>query len=171
MGRARSSAGCAGAHLGLTRGTSRARRGARADLGIASATGRRPSTFRARPELGRSGACRSTTGSPFSHSGVRGGRGSRTRTVMGCAAGRCACASRAGVSALGTCTARTSSRPANRGAVVERISGSGSSRAIVGSARRLVSVAHPDSAIVEPSGSGVERARAARIDAGSTRLH
>jgi hypothetical protein len=41
----------------------------------------------------------------------------------------------------------------------------------VGSAGRVIKLTHPDCAVVEPSGSGLERTRAARLDTGSTRIH
>lgn len=47
----------------------------------------------------------------------------------------------------------------------------GSCGAIVGSAERLTAIAHPDRAVVEPSGSGLERGRAARLNTGSTPIH
>jgi hypothetical protein len=48
---------------------------------------------------------------------------------------------------------------------------SGRPRAGVGSAGRVTKLTHPDRAVVEPSGSRLERTRAARLDTGSTRIH
>jgi hypothetical protein len=58
LGRARGTAGCAGSNLGLTRRSAAAGRTARrcADVGIAPATGRRPSSFHAGAQLGCTGA-------------------------------------------------------------------------------------------------------------------
>jgi hypothetical protein len=164
VGRPRGAAGRTRAYLGLAHGSPGAgwSARARADLGIAPAPVRSPSTGRSRPELGCACACGS----------ARVGWVGRTRAVMGCAASRlapsycCAAgstfasASRAGVRAPGGTPAATASgRSAHGGAVLERISGGCSSCARVGSARRRVSIAHSDRAVLEPS--SVERAGAA----------
>jgi hypothetical protein len=171
VGRPRGATGCTRAYMGLAHGSAgtgwSAR--ARADLGIAPAPVRRPSTRRSRPELGC--AC--------AWSSARVGWVGRTRAVMGCAACRlapsssCAAgstfasASRAGVRAPGGTPAATApGRSAHGGAVLERISGGGSSRARVGSARRRISIAHPDRAVLEPS--SVELAGAACLAPSST---
>jgi hypothetical protein len=93
------------------------------------------------------------------------GRGARRRTVMGCAAAGCA----SSAAARRTAAAGATGRPASRGALVER-STSGSSRSGVGNARRISSITHPDGAVLEPTGSCLERTRAARFGAGRTRI-
>jgi hypothetical protein len=137
LGRARGSAGRAGAHLGLARraGAGRCAR-ACAHVGIASAPGRRPSSVHAGAELGCTGACgfARRPATPSSGSSPRVGRVGRSRAVMGrAAAGSACCASARGASARGTGAAPATCRPASRGAVMERLT-SGSSRASVGSA-------------------------------------
>lgn len=72
------------------------------------------------------------------------------RAASGCAASACA------------------ARPACRSAVLERTCRC--PRASVGSAGRITQLTHPDRTVVEPSSSGLERTRAARLDTGSTRV-
>lgn len=164
LGRARGTAGCAGPDLGLTGSRSAAGRTARgcADVGITPATGRRPSSFRASAKLGCTGARGCSTASPSRRTGTGMERGARRRTVMGRAAA--ACTSRA---APARAPARAAGRSAYRGALMERRT-SGSSRAGVGNARRLASIAHTDGSVVEPSGSCLERTCAARLGTGGT---
>jgi hypothetical protein len=176
LGCARGAAGCTGADVGLARCTARAGRHARgcAYLGFASATRRRPPAAGTRAELGCTGAGSFSTISATSRSGTGVGRVGRTRTFMGfAAAAGCARASPAGAGARTARTARTTSCPAGRCALMERIScgGSGSSSTSVGNACRLVSIAHPDRAVMEPSGSSLECAGAARLNTGSTLFH
>jgi hypothetical protein len=94
------------------------------------------------------------------------GRGARRRTVMGCAAAGCA----SSAAARRTTAAGATGRPASRGALVER-STSGSSRTGVGNARRISSITHPDGAVLEPTGSCLERpCGTGRFGAGRTRI-
>jgi hypothetical protein len=117
-------------------------------MGLASTPGRRSSRG---AELGCTGA------GSFSRASAT--PASRTRTLVGCAAARASGA------------ARARGRPASRGAVVERRTSRSSSRAGVGSACRLPSITHTDRAVVESSGSGLERTRAAGLGTRCTRLH
>lgn len=104
LGRARGAARFTGADLGLTlaRRPAGAGRYARAwaDVGIAG-PGRRPSTVRARTELGCACARSCTTTSSARSGGAGVGRVGRTRTSVGCAAGR------ASASGAGTATSST----------------------------------------------------------------
>lgn len=139
MGRSWGATGCPRADLGLAGIAAAATwRCGCADLGIASATFRRPSAFRAGTELGRTCAWSRAAASPSRRGGARVGRGGRARTVMGCAASGCACASATRASsfsgACGATAARAARRSTGRGAFMERTSGG--SRASLGRARR-----------------------------------
>jgi hypothetical protein len=123
-------------------------------MGIASAPGRRSSIG---AELGCTGAGSVAVACATSR---------RTRSVVGCAAAGCASSS----SACGTGAARATGRTASRGAVMECRT-SGSSGAGVGSAGRVASITHTDRAIVEPSGSSLERTGAAGLGTGCTLIH
>jgi hypothetical protein len=145
MGGARSAAVGAGADMGLARCAAGSRRHACAwaDLGISAAPGRSPTTVRTRTELGSTRACIF-----FAAAGSSGAIG-------------CPCVGRVRRAGTGSST--------GAGAGLERASGC--SRAIVGGAARLTSITHPDGAVVEPSGSGLERTGAASLNAGRALFH
>jgi hypothetical protein len=140
MGRPRGAACCPCADVGLAhRGAATTGRGARADLGISAAPFRRhPYAVSSRAELGRTAARSRAAGARSA------GRGASARTR-----------------AHGTAFA-AARRSAGRGAFVERTVGASCAR--LGCARRLTQLADSNGAFVEPTGSSLERACAARVN-------
>ena len=168
LGCARCSAGCACPDVGFGRRTGAAGRSARAcpDVGTASPPAAAPPGG---PSWGppRRADGPAASGAPSSRAGPGVGWGGCARTLVGCAAGR---RLRLQLQPLSHRRRPRRRPPPPRGAVMERRPCRSSSRARVGSAGRLSSITHTDRAVVEPSGSGLERIRAPGLSTGCTRL-
>jgi len=171
VGRPRGAAGCPGADVGLARRCAdTSRRRARAHLGISAAPFRSPSAASGRAELGRTAAHSRAAGARSAGGGAGMGR-SRARAVVGRAGTGPASATGTGActGAYGTASASASapaSRSAGRGAFVERAICAAC--ADLGCAPRLAELTDSNGAVVEPTGSSLERACAGRLNPAST---